>query len=210
MTIYIDQETGKRVNIYAPYKGRSKLNTPEIRAAVGVIEIEDDPKPADFTYDDYEVKEDWETNQRPYTIYAKKSSEQLAEIRWNKLKQKRDAMLTGEAGCKVEIEPGVFKWFHTDVYSKTQQLGLENEAIKIMIQGGDMSTLLVPTPWKTMDKTTVPMTAAVALKVATAQKMRDGILHAIADAKRRDDTPIEEGWPQTYADTLVEEIPDES
>ena len=56
MTIYIDSETGKRVNIYAPYKGRSKLDTAEIRAAVGVVAVADPVAPLDFSYDSYTVQ----------------------------------------------------------------------------------------------------------------------------------------------------------
>jgi hypothetical protein len=186
MTIYIDQETGKRVNIYAPYKGRSKLNTPEIRAAVGVIEIEDDPKPADFTYDDYEVKEDWETNQRPYTIYTKKSPEQLAEIRWSKLKQKRDE-ITENGGCLVQG-----KWFHTDTKSKQQQMALKEMGQELPIN----------VMWKTMDGTFIQMTPALAQELFLAQVMREMQIFGICETKRLDDTPINDGWPQTYADTL--------
>ena len=79
MMIWIDNETKKRVNIHAAYKGRSKLDTPEIRAAVGVIEIEDDPEPNDFSYDTYTVREDWEATQRPYTIYTKRPAPTKAE-----------------------------------------------------------------------------------------------------------------------------------
>jgi hypothetical protein len=48
--MFIDQVTLKRVNIDAPYAGRSKLDTPEIRAEVGVIEIPDPFRESDETH----------------------------------------------------------------------------------------------------------------------------------------------------------------
>lgn len=39
MNIFIDKETKLRVNINAPYKQFSRLDTPEIREAAGVIEL---------------------------------------------------------------------------------------------------------------------------------------------------------------------------
>jgi hypothetical protein len=69
--MFIDQETLKRVNIYAPYKGRSKLDTPEIRAAVGVIEIPDPARGND------EIEYTQELNEPPYIIITPKSAEQL-------------------------------------------------------------------------------------------------------------------------------------
>ena len=91
--IYIDQETGKRVNPYAPYKGFSRLETPEQFLKAGVISIEDDPIPEDAIKnpDFYTIQEDWETSQRPYTVYTRKSDEQVAEVVRSKAKAKRQA-----------------------------------------------------------------------------------------------------------------------
>ncbi len=130
--MWIDSTTLKRVNINAPYKGRSKLNTPEIREAVGVIEIADPVPPADYSDETYYRTEQEDA---PYVIYMKKSDEQLADIRWNKLKQIRDD-LTENGGCKLGD-----KWFHTDTKSKQQQMALTmmGAAIPADLQ------------WKTMD-----------------------------------------------------------
>lgn len=78
--IYIDQETGRMVNIHAPYKGRSRLDTQEIRSEVGVIEVEEDPAPADYDSEFYNRREDWDAVQRPYIIYERRSDEEVAEI----------------------------------------------------------------------------------------------------------------------------------
>jgi len=93
--IYIDKETKKRVNIYAPYKDRSNLSTNDVRMAVGVIEIEDDVPPEDFynSPESYFVTEDWETSTRPYTIYTLKNPEQLQEIKTTKAKQHRQSLV---------------------------------------------------------------------------------------------------------------------
>jgi hypothetical protein len=70
--MYIDQETLRRVNIYAPYKGRSKLDTPEIRAELGVVEIAD-PVRGDENYNYNQ-----EINEPPYLTVTPKSPEQIA------------------------------------------------------------------------------------------------------------------------------------
>ena len=105
--MFIDKETGKLVNIHAPYKGRSRLDSPELRAAVGVIEIDDDPAPEGYSDDTYFRTEDWNATQRPYIIYTRKSDEQINEVANNKVKAQiaaleasqhraiREATLTG-------------------------------------------------------------------------------------------------------------------
>ena len=81
MMIYIDQDTGKMVNIYTPYKAFSRLTTPESRAAAGVVGIEEDPAPEDFSYDTHERKEHWEATQRPYITYPNKPAEEVQRIK---------------------------------------------------------------------------------------------------------------------------------
>ena len=94
--MFIDKETGKMVNISAPYKGRSRLDSPELRAAVGVIEIADDPAPEDYSDDTYFRTEDWNATQRPYIIYTRKSDEQINEITNNKIKAQISALEAGQ------------------------------------------------------------------------------------------------------------------
>ena len=77
MTIYIDKDTLKRVNIYYTYKGFSKLDTPEIRARAGVIEIAEPAAPEDYTDETYyRTEQDYS----PYIIFTKKSPEQLEQL----------------------------------------------------------------------------------------------------------------------------------
>jgi len=71
--MFIDQDTLRRININAPYKGRSKLDTPEIRAELGVIEIPDPARGND------EVEYTQEIDEPPYIVITPKSDEQLAQ-----------------------------------------------------------------------------------------------------------------------------------
>ena len=97
-TLYIDQETGKLVNIHAPYKGRSRIDTKELREAVGVVEIERDAPPDEYNDhpDWYEVREDWEAIQRPYIVYTRKPQEMIDEITNNKIKAQIAALEAGQ------------------------------------------------------------------------------------------------------------------
>ena len=117
MKLYIDKETGKLVNIYAPYKGRSKLDTQEIRDDLGVIEIDPDQKPVDFSPDDYEVTEDWEATQRPYIIYKRKPQEVIA--RQNSVKAAAQAQ---------EFLNSTDYLFYSDRHAKLLQEEPEREA----------------------------------------------------------------------------------
>ena len=106
--MFIDKETGLMVNIYAPFKGRSRLDSEEIRAAVGVVEIHDDVAPEDYSEDLYFRTENWFATQRPYVTYTRKSDEQINEVANNKVKAQiaalearqhraiREATLTGD------------------------------------------------------------------------------------------------------------------
>lgn len=72
--MFIDNETKKRVNIYAPYKGFSKLDTAEIRDAAGVVEIPDPQPPANY------VEDEWyrtEQDDAPYVVFTPKAPEQI-------------------------------------------------------------------------------------------------------------------------------------
>lgn len=91
--IYIDSETKKMVNINAPYKGRSRLDTPEIRDAVGVISIEEDSPPLDYNPDFYDRKEDWEASTRPYIIYTYKDPVEISQLLLKKAKQVRQELV---------------------------------------------------------------------------------------------------------------------
>lgn len=132
--IYIHEETGKMVNIYAPFGGFYRLDTPEIRIAAGVVEIEPDQKPPDFSEDFYTINEDWEATQRPYIIYKKKSDEQIAEIKRIRAINTREQMV---ADIKVTTASG--KVFDGDEVSQ----GRISRTIQVLEYAGITKTMWV-------------------------------------------------------------------
>ena len=88
--MFIDQETLKEVNIAYPYKGRSRLDTPEIRAEVGVIEIPDPQPPQDaLDNPDHYFCTTTGDQMPPYKVWTKRSDEQIAELELTKKKAQR-------------------------------------------------------------------------------------------------------------------------
>ncbi len=93
MTIWIDDETKLRVNIHAPYKGYSRLETAEQRAAAKVVEIADDVAPQD-AQDNPEHYIRNEQTAFPYTTWERRGDEQIAAITLIKSKQVREAAVS--------------------------------------------------------------------------------------------------------------------
>lgn len=82
--MFIDNETKLRVNINAPYKGFSRLDTPAIRAAANVVEIPDPVRGDDNFY--YNTEQD----AAPYLVVTPKSVESIREVLKDKVKALRD------------------------------------------------------------------------------------------------------------------------
>lgn len=187
--MFIDSTTQRRVNIYAPYKGFSKLDTQEIRERAGVIEIPDPTPPVDYSEDLYYRTEQ---DDAPYVVYTRKSPEQITSVLSSKIKAKRD-QITVDGGCLVQT-----KWFHTDAYSKQQQMAL-------FIMGASIPAGLM---WKTMDGSFIEMTQALAAELFATQVARESQIfyHAealIAGMAGLDQTQlitydINSGWPIKY------------
>ena len=121
----------------------------------------------------------------------------LAERReavWDGIKAKRD-YLTQNGGYKVTID-GVDKWFHSDIISRTQQMGL-------LLMGSNMPSNI---NWKTMDGTFVAMTPVLAQQIFNAAAASDLAIFATAEAHRAavmaSATPetydYSGGWPDVY------------
>lgn len=88
MNIFIDKETKLRVNINAPYKQFSRLDTPEIREAARVIELavvvpEYDPEENIFN----------ELNEAPYFLLTPRDLGQVALTKQSKINEKALAYL---------------------------------------------------------------------------------------------------------------------
>lgn len=91
-----------------------------------------------------------------------------AAERWEAIKAERDRRIqTG--GYKVGT-----KWFHSDTFSRTQQMGL------VMLG----ANIPANTPWKTMGSTTVTMTQALAGQIFATAAASDIAIFAAAEAHR--------------------------
>jgi len=182
--IWIDA-SGKMVNYYAIFKqpdiNGSKwphgLSVAQLNE-LGYQEITVSEKPVDYSEDTY-----YRTEQElaPYVVYERKSDEQIAATRWQKLKQIRDE-LTEFGGCFV-----AGKWFHSNVKSKQQQMAL-------LMVGASLPAI----QWKTMDGSFIAITPQIVQELFDAQTARDQNIFAIAETKRGDTSPANEGWPDRY------------
>ena len=113
--------------------------------------------------------------------------EKLADI-----KAKRDS-LTDDGGYKVGT-----KWFHSDTFSRTQQMGL------VMLGAG----IPANTPWKTMDGTTVTMTQALAGQIFATAAASDIAIFAAAETHKAamEDSAdpasydFSAGWPKVFGE----------
>jgi hypothetical protein len=87
------------------------------------------------------------------------------------------------------------KWFHSDTFSRTQQIGL-------VLMGAGVPAV----QWKTMDGTFVTMTQTLAGQIFAAAAAQDQAMFAHAEALHASvdasETPTEidinAGWPATY------------
>lgn len=88
-----------------------------------------------------------------------------AELHWEAIKRERDRR-TQAGGYQA-----AGKWFHSDTFSRTQQVGL-------MLMGGNIPANL---QWKTMDGSFVTMTQTLAGQVFAAAAASDAALFARAE-----------------------------
>lgn len=110
---------------------------------------------------------------------------------WEQIKALRDTK-TQNGGF-----PAAGKWFHSDTFSRTQQIGL-------VMMGTNIPAGL---QWKTMDGTFVTMTQTLAGQIFAAAAAQDAAMFAHAEALRAqidatlepDTVDITAGWPATYA-----------
>jgi hypothetical protein len=131
----------------------------------------------------------WTLVERP----AEEAAANLAQAKaqkWEAIKAIRDRK-TQEGGYLAEGN-----WFHSDVFSRVQQLGL------VMMGNGVPPGL----QWKTMSGDKVPMTPQKAGKVFAAAAAQDAAMFAHAETLKAQvdasDNPatvdINVGWPATY------------
>lgn len=106
------------------------------------------------------------------------------------------------------------KWYHSNLVSRTQQLGLLQKSMLIQMAGGDLDAPYAGTGpnghlyWKTMDGSFVVMTGNLARAIFLAAEAQDGALHANAEALWAQALAAEDpftvnlyqGWPTTYSE----------
>lgn len=117
----------------------------------------------------------------------------LKQIKWESIKQERERR-TQTGGYKVGA-----KWFHSDTFSRTQQMGL-------VILGANIPQGL---QWKTMDGSFITMTPTLAQQIFGAGAMQDTLTFAVAEQHRTaiqamqtkeelDVYDIYVGWPEIF------------
>lgn len=146
--------------VYTP----NDLRSPEIRTKLGITEISNPVRsnPKFYTTTDIDAP--------PYIVTTPKPDALIREMLWEEIKMYRDT-LSNLGGYKVEVETGVFKWFHSDIKSRTQQLGL-------VLLGANIPNGL---KWKTMDSTFVDMTPTLAQQIFAAAATQDTMIFTKAE-----------------------------
>ncbi|BCB28444.1 hypothetical protein SKTS_33300 [Sulfurimicrobium lacus] len=123
------------------------------------------------------------------------TASEIKTVKLEAIKGERDRRIqTG--GYKVGA-----KWFHSDTFSRTQQMGL------VMLG----ANIPANTPWKTMDGTAVVMTQALAGQIfATAAASDIAIFAAAETHKAAMEAAVDPSaydfsgsWPQTYAESIA-------
>lgn len=106
----------------------------------------------------------------------------------------------------------VTKWFHSDVFSLTQHLGLKDKARDLLAAGGVMSDNIViggqPVAWATMDGSQVTITAQIAFDLVTAAGVQQALVFAASEAHRlaiaASPDPasydVSVGWPAVFGE----------
>lgn len=134
--------------------------------------------------------------------------EQERDKVWQLIKAERDSRK--EAGFKVGES-----WVHSDLFSRSQWLGLKDNARDAMAAGASMSDILRDSEgqaiaWKMLDGAFVQVTAQLAFDVVAAVTSSDmaifkvaethsAYMRAAADPAAHD---ITSGWPESYAESV--------
>lgn len=125
---------------------------------------------------------------------------------WELIKAERDRRTL--AGFNVGTE-----WVHSDLFSRSQWLGLKDNARDAMASGAAMGDVLhdseaKPIVWKMLDGSFVPVTSQLAFDVVAAVTRSDMAIFTVAEQHRAAmvacQAPVDydctTNWPQTYAE----------
>lgn len=115
---------------------------------------------------------------------------------WTAIKAERDRRKEN-GGYKVAVD-GVDKWFHSDTFSRSQQLGL-------VLMGSSIPNGLL---WKTMDGSYVTMTAELAASVLAAATAQEIATFTAAETHKAtmetlavpSDYDFFSGWPTVFGE----------
>ena len=161
--MFIDNDTKLRVNINAPYKGFSRLDTPEQRAAANVVEI------AEPARGDEQFYYNTEQNDAPYLVVTPKSVESIRESLKAKVKSMRD---------QKETEGFIYmtKPFDSDERSVAR---ITSAALTAMAVGPTFTI-----DWTAADNSVVTLDQAAMLGMPAALAMNANALHSAAKAHK--------------------------
>lgn len=128
----------------------------------------------------------------PVESTTSETNSQKRERAWSYIKAERDRRIQS-GGYKVGS-----KWFHSDTFSRTQQMGL-------VMMGANIPA---GTPWKTMDGSTVTMTQTLAGQIFGTAAASDISIFAAAEAHRvameasADPATYDfsTGWPKAFGE----------
>ena len=122
---------------------------------------------------------------------------------WEAIKAKREQVKAG--GVKVGT-----KWFHSDIESRVQHLGLKDKARDLLSAGGTMTDRLQvggsDIQWKTQNGTLIYITAQIAFDIVAAVGVLDAQAHYAAEVHKATMEASADpaaydfsgGWPAVY------------
>lgn len=135
-----------------------------------------------------------------------KSLEQMQATAWNHIKAERE--LRTLSGVKVGSI-----WVHSDVFSRSQWLGLKDGARDALAGGGVMTDALYDNKgqaiiWKMLDNTFVPVTVQITFDVVSAVASSDTAIFTAAErhnaamlaSKDPESYDYSTAWPQTFVE----------
>lgn len=139
----------------------------------------------------WEVVQKYETQEERDSAIAADISEKRAQ-KWEEIKAERDKR-THNGGF-----PAAGKWFHSDTFSRSQQLGL-------VMMGTNIPAGLM---WKTMDGSFIEMTQAVANDIFIGAGVQDAATFSYAESLKAQvdasndpaSIDIKSGWPLCFLD----------
>ena len=121
--------------------------------------------PENKTLSDWAVYQDWlKAGNTPIPM----DTTPIKPLMWQRIKAERDRRIQ-DGGYKVGT-----KWYHSDTFSRTQQMGL-------VMMGANIPA---NTPWKTMDGSFVVMTQTLAGQIFGAAAASDIAIFSAAETHR--------------------------